>query len=132
MNITKKMLENRDFMKCPDFKKGMVESDQQLKLPQPPVEKAAMGKVITLPNFEGVITRGLYADLLDVRRSIRNYQGAATQAQLAFMLWSTQGVQGFMGETRYAAKRPVPSGLCLAAVRATHLRRMLRCLMLKG
>jgi len=110
MNITPRMLQNRDFMKCPNFKLGMAESDQQLKLPQPPVDKAAVGQVIQLPSFDGVITNGAYADLLDVRRSVRNYSGVATQAQLAFMLWSTQGVQGFMGETRYASKRPVPSG----------------------
>ena len=109
--LVKEIMQNRDFMKCPDFSKGMLESDQQLKLPQPPVDKAAVGEIIQLPAFDDVITCGAYADLLDIRRSVRNFSDkAATQAQLAFMLWSVQGVQGFMGETRYASKRPVPSG----------------------
>ena len=111
MNITEKMKQNREFMKSPSFFENMTKSDQHLGLPQPPVEKAATGEVIQLPCFDNVITNGAYTDLLDVRRSVRLYTDkAATQQQLAFMLWSVQGVQFFRDETRYASMRPVPSG----------------------
>ena len=111
MNITPKMLENRDFMKCPDFSAGMADSDQKLGLPQPPISNVATGEIIQLPTFDGVIVNDSYANLLDVRRSVRQFTDkSATQKQLAFMLWSTQGIQHFRGENRYASMRPVPSG----------------------
>jgi SagB-type dehydrogenase family enzyme len=105
------IMRNRDFMKCPDFKTKMAKSDQKQGLPQPPSDKAAVGEVIMLPPFDGVIKTDSYAELLDVRRSEREYTDkAATRAQLAFMLWSTQGIQFYRGENRYASMRPVPSG----------------------
>ena len=110
MNITSKMLENRESMKCPVFADGMAHSDQELKLPQPPVEKAATGEKICLPLFEGVVKNDSYCKLLDLRRSQRHYTGeTVTQEQLALLLWSTQGVQT-LTSNRYATLRPVPSG----------------------
>jgi hypothetical protein len=52
------------------------------------------GEIIELPAFDGAVTIPAYTELLDIRRSERSYtKSPATQEQLAFMLWSTQGVQ---------------------------------------
>lgn len=97
-------------MRCPDFTAGMKESDQQLGKPQPSLEKTAAGDAIELP-FHASLTHPAYTELLDIRRSERKYADApATQEQLAFLLWSVQGVQFIRGEKRYASMRPVPSG----------------------
>ncbi|GHU70465.1 thioester oxidase [Clostridia bacterium] len=88
------------------------ESDQQKRLPQPPLCKPAMGGAITpLPtNFDGIIEHGSYLELLNIRRSERRYSAQPlTIAQLAFLLWSTQGIQSIRGNN-YATMRPVPSG----------------------
>lgn len=103
----------RGFMKCSDFTlHTMGSSDQQKELPQPPLSAAAKGGLIKLPvDFDGVVTHSQYPDLLDMRRSERAYDRAASmsQEQLAFLLWSTQGVQKIRGRN-YCTLRPVPSG----------------------
>ena len=100
---------NRKFMQCPTFKDLMAESDQSKGIDPPPFSKPITGKVITLPAFDGVVTAPDYWQLLDTRRSLRNYSGVPmTQAQLAFMLWSSQGVQSYRGQV--ATFRTVPSG----------------------
>jgi SagB-type dehydrogenase family enzyme len=103
---------NRGHMKCPDFAAVMPGSDQQKALPQPPLCKGAKGGIIRISaDFGSAVTRGLYTDILDARRSERVYDEKTpmTQDQLAFLLWSTQGIQEIRGEN-YAALRPVPSG----------------------
>ncbi|MCL2425663.1 MAG: SagB/ThcOx family dehydrogenase [Oscillospiraceae bacterium] len=103
---------NRDFMKCPDFSKFMPNSDQSKELPQPPLHPKAKGEVIEISaDFEKAVTTDSYTKLLDVRRSLRTYDPdkAMTKDQLAFLLWSTQGIQEVRGGG-YAALRPVPSG----------------------
>jgi len=103
---------NRDFMKCPDFFKLRATSDQEKKMPQPPLGYLSSGAKIELKSdFNGVLVNANYMDLLDVRRSERNYDRDVpmTQSQLAFMLWSTQGIQDIKGDN-YATLRPVPSG----------------------
>jgi len=105
---------NRDFMKCPDFTGRTDRSDQEKDLPQPPLskDKDAKSKVIEISaDFSGVITGDSYSSLLDIRRSERSYdiETPLTQNQLAFILWSTQGVQDIIGEN-YATLRPAPSG----------------------
>ena len=101
--------ENRKFMHCPSFKGRMAESDQTKGVAPPPFSKPITGEVITLPAFDDVLTTPDYMQLLDTRRSLRNYSGKAmTQAQLAFMLWSAQGVQSYRGDV--ATFRTVPSG----------------------
>lgn len=103
------MKKNRQFMRCPDFAEGMKETDQQLKKPQPPLEKPAQGEVLELP-FCDTVKHKYYTDILDTRRSVRKYSDEpATQEQLAFLLWSVQGVQSVRG-AGYATFRPVPSG----------------------
>ena len=102
----------RDLMKCPDFSKISTQSDQQKKLPQPPLSHQARGEVLELPTDFGELTiRPSYAELLDVRRSGRKYDKRTplTQEQLAFLLWSAQGIQSIIGKN-YATLRPVPSG----------------------
>ena len=103
---------NRAFLKCPDFKETMPESDQEKKLPQPPLCNAERGELIHLEaDFGEALKNTLYSDLLDIRRSERvfNKDAPMTQSQLAFLLWSTQGVQDIKG-ANYATLRPVPSG----------------------
>ncbi|MCL2216720.1 MAG: SagB/ThcOx family dehydrogenase [Defluviitaleaceae bacterium] len=101
--------QNRRFMHCPSFREGMAESDQSKGLTPPDFGKPLVGKLIPLPAFDNVATIPSYVDLLDVRRSKRNYASTPmTQEQLAFMLWSTQGIQNFRGEV--ATFRTVPSG----------------------
>jgi len=101
--------DNRKFMHCPSFKGLMEESDQSKGIDPPPFSKPITGEVITLPSFENVLTTPDYMTLLDTRRSLRNYSSKAmTQAELAFMLWSVQGVQSYRGNV--ATFRTVPSG----------------------
>ena len=103
-----KMNENRIFMQCPSFREKMAESDQSKGVTPPPFGKPITGEVITLPTFEG-ITNTTYADLLDTRRSVRSYTNKPmTQAELAFMLWSVNGIQKIRNDV--ATFRPVPSG----------------------
>ena len=59
----------------------------------------------------GAVTQGAYTDLLDLRRSERVFADTPlSQAQLAFLLWSAQGIQDFRGAGNHASLRPVPSG----------------------
>jgi len=106
------IIHNRDFMKCPDFSKFMPNSDQSKELPQPPLHPKAKSELIQISaDFDKAVTVDSYTKLLDVRRSLRTYDNeeAMTQDQLAFLLWSTQGIQEVRGGG-YAALRPVPSG----------------------
>ena len=104
--------KNRDFMKCPDFKIEMSETDQEKRMQQPPLCHEPKGEVIELSaRFDSVLPVASYMELLDTRRSERFYDKNApmSQDQLAFLLWSTQGVQRIEGNN-YATLRPVPSG----------------------
>jgi len=99
---------NRRFMHCPKFRDVMSESDQQKGLPHPPHNNPATGPLLVLPSFENVMIKSDYGILLDDRRSVRAYEDVAmTQQELAFMLWSVQGIQLQRGASTL---RPVPSG----------------------
>jgi len=103
---------NRDFMKCPDFVGVTRKSDQEKELKQPPLSMEAKGTVIEISaDFDSVIKHDYYTELLDIRRSERVYDKTAALSldQLAFILWSTQGIQDIKGEN-YATLRPAPSG----------------------
>ena len=103
-----KIPQNRKFMHCPSFREGMAESDQSKGITPPAFGKAIIGPLTVLPPFDG-ITDTTYASLLDSRRSVRNYANTPmTQAQLAFMLWSVNGIQYTRNDV--ATFRPVPSG----------------------
>jgi len=102
---------NRKFMHCPNFFVKMKESDQSKGIRKPPYTKEVVGKKVTLPTFENVLTHTSYEKLLGIRRSIRNYtKDSISQEQLAFLLWSVHGMQDYRGENKDAILRPVPSG----------------------
>lgn len=112
--VQKKLIEEgRNFMKSystssyEDF-----ESDQDLKLPQPPLVKAAMtGQAMPLPrNFTDLEMEQDFIRLLTERKSSRVYtQQPISLLQLSFMLWATQGIKDIRGKS-YATLRTVPSG----------------------
>lgn len=106
-----KIKANRMFMQCPSFKATMSNSDQQNGVAQPTYENYKTRDFIQLPSFDDVVTCPSYLDLLDQRRSERVYEDASlTQEQLAFMLWSSQGIQKMRGKEKISTFRPVPSG----------------------
>ena len=112
--IQKKLIaEGRNFMKS--FSTSPYDnfvSDQQLKLPQPPLVKAPMAEqALPLPrNFEDLDLQQDFIALLTERRSSRVYtQQPISLLQLSFMLWATQGIKDIRGKS-YATLRTVPSG----------------------
>ena len=90
------------------------ESDQDLKLPQPPLVKAPMtaedNHIRLTKDFSQIpMLHNLY-QLLETRRSARIYtEEDLTLPQLSFLLWSCQGVKSIRGKS-YATLRTVPSG----------------------
>ena len=108
-----KILENRNFMKCPIFGEEMGKSDQQNGVAPPPVNNAPKGgEIITLPDFNGIAANDSYTNLLDIRRSVRVYDDSKPMmaAQLAYMCHTALSIQEFRGVENYATLRPVPSG----------------------
>ena len=72
------------------------ESDQQKKLPQPPLVKAAMRETaIELPkNFEDLELNNDILSVINNRKSSRIYtQETMSLLQLSYLLWTTQGVK---------------------------------------
>ena len=110
--MNKRIESNRNFMKCPSFLEAMKASDQSNNVAPPPHGKKITTKLITLQNTECPITEASYPKILDIRRSIRNYNtdAAMTQSQLAFLLHSAQGIQAYRGTNETATLRPAPSG----------------------
>jgi len=105
------MEKNREYMKCPNLAANMSQSDQQRGVAMPPVNIQTTGELIVLPPFDGVISNPLYADLLDTRRSERLYADApVSREQLAFLLWSAQGIQARRGGENGPVLRTIPSG----------------------
>ncbi len=112
--IQKKLIaEGRKFLKSfstspyEDF-----ESDQQLKLPQPPLVKAAMtDQAFPLPrNFAELEMKQDFIRIVTERKSSRVYSGQPISLpQLSFLLWATQGIKDIRGKS-YATLRTVPSG----------------------
>ena len=87
-------------------------SDQEKKLPQPPLCKAPMGgeRTVLPRDFSALPEGGGLYDLLTRRRSARIYtEGELRLLQLSFLLWATQGVRAMRGRA-YATLRTVPSG----------------------
>ena len=102
--------QNRRFMHCPSFKGVMAESDQSKGIKNPPFSNTITGELITLPPFDNALKHSDYAHLLDIRRSVRSYATTPmTQAELAFLLYSAQGIQAFRAGG-VATLRPAPSG----------------------
>lgn len=87
-------------------------SDQERKLPQPPLAKAPMRETaINLPtDFEHLKIDGDFLHIVNTRRSHRVYtQEPMPLLQLSYLLWCSQGVQSVRGKA-YATLRTVPSG----------------------
>lgn len=106
----------REFMK--GERKGdprdEFESDQDLKLPQPPLVKTPVTPTeswIALPfDFEALPLKNDVIGLLRDRRSARVYtQENVTLRELSFLLWATQGIKSIRGKS-YATLRTVPCG----------------------
>ena len=87
-------------------------TDQELKLPQPPLAKAPMGGPVTdLPtDFDALPTQLDFLELINRRKSSRIYTDEALSlTELSFLLWCTQGVKSIRGKS-YATIRTVPCG----------------------
>ena len=109
--MSEQIAKNRKFMHCPHFFEVMKESDQSKGIAHPPHGHEVRGTLIELPPFSDIAKNVSYADLLDSRRSQRVFtENPITGAQLAFLLWSAQGIQDFRGENQVATLRPAPSG----------------------
>ena len=109
---TKEQIQiNRDFCKSP-FGEEREPSDQQKRLPQPPLCKPAQSqqRIPLDRDFRSVITQPDFLTVLQQRTSQRFYKDAPmSQKQLSFLLWATQGVKSIRGN-HYATLRTVPSG----------------------
>lgn len=106
-----------------DFTKGYrendpyeesFESDQEQKLPQPPLVKSPVTpKETWIPltrDFAAIPMKNDLVSLIRDRKSSRIYTGEVmTQDQLSFLLWATQGVKSIRGKA-YATLRTVPCG----------------------
>lgn len=107
----------REFMKGDqknDPYTDLFESDQDQKLPQPPLVKAPIrpeSEWIRLSmDFEKLNLQNDLVKLFRNRRSARVYtQENITIEQLSFLLWSTQGIKSIRGKS-YATLRTVPCG----------------------
>ena len=121
--MLKKELQRHLIQKGRDFMRGYrdndpydedFESDQDLKLPQPPLVKAPMatdGNLIPLTkDFSQIPMLHNLPKLFESRRSARIYtQEDMSLEQLSFLLWSCQGIKSIRGKS-YATLRTVPSG----------------------
>ena len=90
------------------------ESDQQLRLPQPPLCKAAVTPaerhIPLTRDFSALPMRNDLVSLIRDRRSARIYTGETmTLDELSFLLWATQGIKKIRGRA-YATIRTVPCG----------------------
>lgn len=97
-----------------DGELAAFESDQDLKLPQPPLVKAPMRPEVApidLPrNFETLELQNDLIKVLTQRRSHRHYsEERMSLLQLSFLLWASQGIKDIRGKS-YATLRTVPSG----------------------
>lgn len=90
------------------------ESDQERKLPQPPLVKAPITPEeswIKLPmDFDTLKLKNDVISLIRDRRSARIYtQENMSIKELSFLLWATQGIKSIRGKS-YATIRTVPCG----------------------
>lgn len=98
----------REIMKSNDEE---YESDQDQRLPQPPMGKEMNGAVTELTkDFLPLIKNNNFLDLLNTRTSKRKYtEEAPSLEELAYLLWAVQGVRQVIGKERKATFRTVPS-----------------------
>ncbi|ERI93295.1 SagB-type dehydrogenase domain protein [Clostridiales bacterium oral taxon 876 str. F0540] len=95
-----------------DNEEDEIKSDQELQLPQPPLQKTydSNAEILALPKVtENVLKKPNILEILKDRKSNRVYSAESlTLEELSFLLWSTQGVKEIRGNN-YATLRPVPS-----------------------
>jgi len=88
-------------------------SDQQKKLPQPPLQKPydENDKTIDLPEVtDKILVRSNILDIINQRESHRKFtDDNLSLEELSFLLWCTQGVKKVTANN-YATLRTVPSG----------------------
>lgn len=109
--------KGREFTKSPlgrDPYEEAFESDQDRKLPQPPLVKAPMAdesaRIMLTRDFSGLSMKNDLVGLIRDRRSARIYTDAPMSLEaLSFLLWATQGVKKVRGKA-YATIRTVPCG----------------------
>lgn len=103
--------EGRSFIRFDET--HLVEpSDQEKKLPQPPLVKDKMAdQQIDLPHdFESLAIKADFLSIINDRESHRIYsEGPMSLLELSYLLWATQGVKSVRGK-KYATLRTVPSG----------------------
>lgn len=113
--IQARIQAGRRFMRMPtDEASGSFVSDQQRRLPQPPLCKPAMrepeARTALGRDFGALPLKGDLVQVLSARKSSRVYTGQPmTLLQLSFLLWAQQGVRGLRGRS-YATLRTVPCG----------------------
>lgn len=110
-DIKLKIMELREIMKMHSEDEDSI-SDQMAGLPQPPLSKPAKSSVIIslTKNFEDVIKNNDFLNLINRRTSKRKYSNESlSMEELAFLLWTTQGVKNIIGKQRKATMRTVPS-----------------------
>ena len=116
--IQKEIIQKgRDFLKSPlerDPYEEAFESDQDRKLPQPPLVKAPMAeegeRIALTKDFSGLALKNDLVSLIRDRRSARIYTNETmTPDELSFLLWATQGIKKIRGKA-YATIRTVPCG----------------------
>ena len=111
--IMDKIKAQRSFMKSNFNEDADFQSDQELQLPQPPLQKPydKNSEIISLPEVtDSAFTKTNLLDILKDRKSNRIYtKESLTLNELSFLLWATQGVKEVRGNN-YATIRPVPSG----------------------
>ncbi|MCF7921034.1 MAG: SagB/ThcOx family dehydrogenase [Candidatus Cloacimonetes bacterium] len=87
-------------------------SDQELNLPMPPMQKAYPGNsvIFDLPtDYKGVLQKTDILECINDRKSRRKFtEEELTLTELAYLLWSTQGVRKVVKDK--ANFRTVPSG----------------------
>ncbi|NQS91270.1 MAG: SagB/ThcOx family dehydrogenase [Chloroflexi bacterium] len=106
--------KNRQFMKSAFAESVHERSDQAKGVPFPPLQKPIpedKPQLIDLPEPDpGIFRKAEFHKLLKDRQSKRKYTAEfLSQAELAYLLWSTQGVIQELGRG-HASRRTVPSG----------------------
>lgn len=110
-----KVKQNRSIMKSGfnDWDED-TKSDQDLKLPQPPLQKPFDENIALIslnqPSKESMVKTDIF-DIVQDRVSHRRYSDQSiTLDELSWLLWATQGVKKVIGKNNYATLRTVPSG----------------------
>ena len=114
--VKNKIEQNRDFIKFNEEFYNLPEADiltdQQQKLPQPPLCKEAMtNQAIDLPkNFSDLAIESDFLSIVNSRKSHRVYtEEPMSLLELSYLLWTTQGIKSIRGNN-YATIRTVPAG----------------------